>query len=322
MSELRLNPLTGRWVTVVATRAERPSDFAPRITQIESDPDRPCPFCPGLASADEIDIAERSSVRVVPNLYPAFVGDEPMAVVHEGPVFVHATASGVHEVLVFSGAHHSSWADLDDEAAGSVMTTLGRRLAEHSTSPRVRYTQAIVNHGREAGASMTHPHGQLLGMPFVPGEILEEERGFARFEGSCLMCTTVEAELNADQRVVYADDHVLVICPYWSGSPYELLIIPVSHNSHLQRAESPGLEAVGVGVRNGLAMLRSTLGDVAYNLVFHTAPHRHDGNYHWHAHVWPKLVTVAGFERGTGVMINITPPESAAADLRRATAAV
>jgi UDPglucose--hexose-1-phosphate uridylyltransferase len=63
-------------------------------------------------------------------------------------------------------------------------------------------------------------------------------------------------------------------------------------------------------------MLADRLGDVAYNLVFHTAPHQHDGAFHWHVHLWPKLVTVAGFERGTGVMINIAPPEEAAQELR------
>ena len=63
-------------------------------------------------------------------------------------------------------------------------------------------------------------------------------------------------------------------------------------------------------------MQADLLGDVAYNLVFHTAPHQHDDAFHWHAHLWPKLVTVAGFERGTGVMINIAPPEDAAEELR------
>jgi UDPglucose--hexose-1-phosphate uridylyltransferase len=261
-------------------------------------------------------------VRVVPNRYPAFEGDEPMAVIHDGPVFVNATASGIHEVLILSPDHSDSWADLDDRTTDLVMAALQDRLREHAASPRVRYTQAIVNHGREAGASLAHPHGQLLGMPFVPGEILEEERGFARFEGSCLMCTTVEAEVSAAQRVVYDDDHVLAVCPYWSGTPFELLVIPKEHVAHLQDAGQLDVQAVGRGIRQVLGQLRAVLGDVAYNLVFHTAPHRHDGNFHWHAHIWPKLVTVAGFERGTGVMINITPPELAADDLRRANATV
>ncbi len=308
-------------MTVVAERAERPTDFAPRTQEIESDPARPCPFCPGHEASDppafeHLDRDGRWAVRIVPNLYPAFFGDEPMTVRHLGPVFTQATASGIHEVLVLSPDHNGSWANLDDRAAGDVMTFLRDRMEEHAGISRVRYTQAIVNHGREAGASLKHPHGQLLGMPFVPGEILDEEAAFDRFEGGCLLCTTAEAEMAEGVRVVYQDDLVLIVCPYWSGSPYELLVIPREHESHLDRASAEDLEAVGRGVRTVLANLRSVLGDLSYSLGFHTAPHNHDGLYHWHCHIWPKLTSVAGFERGTGVLVNITPPEFAAAQLQ------
>jgi UDPglucose--hexose-1-phosphate uridylyltransferase len=186
----------------------------------------------------------------------------------------------------------------------------------------VRYTQAIVNHGREAGASLSHPHGQILGLPFVPGEILEEEKAFARFAGSCVLCTTIEAELAADQRVVFANDDVTVVTPYWSGVPYELLIIPTQHEPHLQDATDDSLDATALAIRDALGFLHGLLGDVAFNLGFHTAPHQHTGQYHWHVHVWPNLVTQAGFERGTGVMINVVPPEQACSLLRDVGAAV
>jgi UDPglucose--hexose-1-phosphate uridylyltransferase len=324
MSQLRLNPLTGRWVTVVAERAERPTDFAPRRTEVESDPTRPCPFCPGHEEASPPALETygrdgRWQVRVVPNLYPAFSGDEEMSVSHDGPVFTQATASGIHEVLVLCPNHEQSWADLDDRDAGLVMAALRDRMEDHARSSRVRYTQAIVNHGREAGASLAHPHGQLLGMPFVPGEILEEEARFSMFEGSCLICTTVEAELADGSRIVHEDDRVVIVAPYWSGSPYELLVMPRTHASHLPAADPADLVAVGRALAAALSNIRTTLGDVAYNMVFHTAPHRHDALFHWHVHIWPKLATVAGFERGTGVMINITPPEAAARHLRHET---
>ena len=77
--------------------------------------------------------------------------------------------------------------------------------------------QAIVNSGREAGASLEHPHGQLLGMSFIPRELAEEQARFARFVGSCLLCTTIEAEENSTERVIYADDRVVVVCPFWSA---------------------------------------------------------------------------------------------------------
>lgn len=324
MSQLRLNPLNGRWVTIVAERALRPNAFAPRAPQVESDPARPCPFCPGHEEATPPALETygrdgRWLVRVVPNLFPAFYGDGPMTVGTFGPVFTVAAASGIHEILVTSPEHDESWADLDDRDAALVMSAIADRVRDHARSSRIRYTQAIVNHGWEAGASLSHPHGQLLGMPFVPGEILDEEAGFARFEGSCLLCTTIDAEISADMRIVHADDRVLVVCPFWSGSPFEMLVLPRAHQNHLQDAEPEDLVAVGRAVRDVLGQLRATLGDVSYNFVFHTAPHRHQGLFHWHAHIWPKLNSVAGFERGTGVLINITPPEHAASALVRAT---
>jgi UDPglucose--hexose-1-phosphate uridylyltransferase len=223
-------------------------------------------------------------------------------------------------VFVYTPEHDKALDDLTDQQAAEFMLALKSRFTVHAAMPNIRYTQAIVNHGREAGASIAHPHGQLLALPFVPGEVLDEERAFARFAGGCLLCTTVEAETSTGERVVVADDEVAVIAPYWSGVPYELLIVPRHHELHLQDSSDDALAAVGRALRDATAFLNRAIGDVAYNVGFHTAPHAHTGEYHWHVHVWPNLISQAGFERGTGVMINIVPPEQAAETLRDAAA--
>ncbi len=317
MSQLRLNPLTGRWVTVAVERAARPGDLISRQLPVESDPDRLCPFCPGNEEATPPALETYGStgawqVRVVPNLFPAFEGNEPLRVQNLGPVWTQASASGVHEVLVFTPDHAGSWADLDDKQAGLAMAAIRDRMEDHARRSTVRYTQAIVNAGREAGASLEHPHGQLLGIPFVPGEIAEEEAGFRRYEGSCLLCTTLEAELQTGHRVVLEDERVIVICPFWSGAPYEMLVIPRAHEVHLENTSPSDVVAVGRAIRDALVRLRTHVGDAAYNLVFHTAPHHHEGPFHWHVHIVPRLTSLAGFEQGTGVMINIVAPELAA----------
>jgi UDPglucose--hexose-1-phosphate uridylyltransferase len=321
MSELRLNPLTGRWVTVATERAARPGEFTPTRLPVEADPNRPCPFCPGheesTPPALETYGAEGSwLLRVVPNRYPAFSGDEPMAVTNLGPVFRQAPASGIHEVLVLTPDHEATFADLDDAQVGLVMAAIRDRLEVHARRPGVRYSQAIVNHGREAGASLRHPHGQLLGIPFVPGEVAEEEAGFRRFAGSCLLCTMIEAEVDAGWRVVHEDEHALVVCPFWSGTPYEMLALPKAHEGHITDAKPGDLVAVGRALRDSLDKLRTRVDDLAYNLVFHTLPHHHDDEFHWHVHVLPRVASVVGFEQGTGVLINIVAPEDAAATLR------
>jgi UDPglucose--hexose-1-phosphate uridylyltransferase len=325
MSQLRLDPMTGRWVVIAGERAQRPTDFLPRRLPVEVDPLRPCPFCPRI---DDDAVVIRSygtgdgwEVRVLPNLYPAFSGHEPMVVSHLGPVYTQAPASGTHEVVVLTPDHDSSWADLTPRHSELVMTALRDRMAEHAVTPGLRYSQAVVNSGREAGASVEHPHGQLLSMPFIPGEAANELAGFARFQGNCLLCAVIEAELESRLRVVYHDDHVLVICPFWSGTPYELLIIPRTHETHLHDARSDDLAAVGRSVAMSLAALRSSIGDVAYNVMFHSAPFRTRADFHWHAHLMPKITTRGGFEMGSGVLINVVPPERAAEDLGSAVAA-
>jgi len=320
MSQLRLDPLTGRWVIVSVDRRDRPS-LAHRALPVEDDPTRPCPFCPGHEEKTPPALETYGPegnwlVRVVPNLYPAFSGNEQMVVDHLGPVFTQAPASGIHEVLILSPEHQAAWADLSDPQAGLVMAAICDRVAEHATVPGLRYSQAIVNSGREAGASLEHPHGQLLAMSFVPREISDEQAGFARFEGSCLLCTTIEAEEASGYRVVLADEHVVVLCPFWSANAYEMLVIPRQHDPHLHHSAPAGLAAVGRAVRTALAGLRLQIGDIAYNIVFHAAPFRSEAQFHWHVHIVPKVSTQAGFELGTGVPINICPPELAASDLR------
>jgi UDPglucose--hexose-1-phosphate uridylyltransferase len=316
VSQLRLNPLTGRWVVVAIDRAARPADLVSRFDPWGVSPGQLCPFCPGNEEAtppalETYDRGGKWTVRVVPNRYPVFDGEEVLQVSHLGPVFTEAAASGIHEVLVFTPDHDASWADLDDKQVAVTMAAIRDRMEAHLRHPGIRYTQAIVNHGNAAGASLAHPHGQLLGIPFVPGEIADEEAGFRRFGGPCLLCTTLEAELDAGHRVVLADERVVVLSPYWAGSPYEMLVVPLDHQAHITAAVPRDVAAVGRAMRNALAKLRGCLGPTSYNLVIHTAPHHSDGPFHWHVHIWPRVTSVAGFEQGTGVMINILAPELA-----------
>ncbi len=320
MSQLRLDPLTGRWVVITAARGERPNAFLERTVPLE-DPNRRCPFCAG----NEADTPEAIStygegdkwrVRVVPNLYPAFTGHDPMAVNNLGPVYMQAPASGSHEVIILSPEHKDSWADLDGDQIDLVMQAICERMEAHADDSGLRYSQLIVNFGREAGASVEHPHAQLLGMPFVPRELMEEQGGFSRFRGNCIVCATLESEEWASLRLVYSDDDVIICCPFWSGVPYEMMVVPRSHKGHIVGSDKDAVTAVGRATQKALLSLRDAVGDVAYNIVFHTAPFRSPTDYHWHVHIVPKITTPAGIELGTGVPINVVAPETAAEELR------
>ena len=321
MTEMRLDPLSGRWVVISEARAKRPDAFVLHAQRLEHEPLKPCPFCPGNEEAtppalETYDEEGHWQVRVVPNKYPAFEGDEPFVVENRGPVFTVGSAGGVHEVFVLSPDHKGAWSDLSEDHVGLIMKAVRDRMATHAENPSLRYSQAIVNAGREAGASVEHPHGQLMAMSFVPREIAEEQARFARFTAHCLLCTTIEAEEAVGERIVYKDDDAVVITPYWSSAPYEMLILPRHHNPHLYSASDEIVTAIGRAIRTALTALTNTIGDVAYNLVFHSAPFRVGEPFHWHVHLVPKATTRAGFEMGTGVAINIVPPEMACEELR------
>lgn len=316
MNQLRLNPLTGRWATVATGRASRPEDFAHDVVPVETTPIDPCPFCPGQEEAlppalESYGPRGEWLLRVVPNKYPAFEGTGTMHVERLGPLFAKAPATGIHEVLVLTPEHKHSWADLDDNQATLIMAALRDRFEDHAHAPGIRYSQAIVNHGRAAGASLAHPHGQILGIPFVPGELVDEMAGFRRFQGGCVMCGTVKAERAAGHRLVSDHEGVVVVTPWWSATPFELLVIPDHHEGHLRLTEPAVLATVGRALRDALGRLRDLLGEVSYNVVVHTLPHHATDPYHWHVHVVPRVHSVGGFEQGTGVPINIVAPEDA-----------
>ena len=181
MSQLRLNPLTGRWVTIVADRAERPTDFAPRAAQIEGVPGRPCPFCPGneeatLPALETLDEGGAWKMRVIPNLYPAFEGDEPFAVHHLGPVHVSAEASGMLAPAPAASPSESGGADASADVATiprAIIATgtdySGESLPEQVTSllstsgmvDRAAVTAALT----ASPAATTMPGGGLSASP-------------------------------------------------------------------------------------------------------------------------------------------------------------
>ena len=245
-----------------------------------------------------------------------------MRVTNLGPVFTQAAASGIHEVLVLSPEHDGGWADLDDKQAGLVMAALRDRFEEHARHSTVRYTQAIVNHGREAGASLEHPHGQLLGIPFVPGELAEELAGFVRFEGSCLLCTAHRGRGRAP-----ATAWCTPTSGSWSSarsgaaSPYEMLVIPL----HARAPTSPRPRRVTSSPSAGRSATRwrscADASATSPTTSCSTPPRttttraRSTGT----CTCCPGSRASPASSRAPGVMINIVAPEHAAQELRERT---
>ena len=319
-NHLRLDPLTGRWIIVSKERANRPTNFAPSEKAAIAVTGTSCPFCKGASEeAGKGYPSDDSSwqVKVIPNKYPCFSGQDPFVVTHVEPVFIEAPASGIHEVIVLSPNHDKDWASLNNEEVFILMSAIQDRMQEHITQKGLRYSQVIVNQGKNAGASIEHPHAQLISIPFLPRELTDEQGGFARFAGGCLLCTTIDIERRVNYRITLEDDQAVAMCPFWSGVPFESLIIPKQHTQHLWDSTENILFSVGVLIRDTLKVVKAINGNLSYNIVFHSGPHRISGTFHWHVHIYPQLTTQAGLEKGSGLLVNVVPPEQAAQEIKQ-----
>jgi UDPglucose--hexose-1-phosphate uridylyltransferase len=176
-------------------------------------------------------------------------------------------------------------------------------------------THVMVNEGHAAGASLEHTHAQLYALDFVPALIARERERFTahntRTMGSCLLCDLLQEEVRIRERVVAVDDDAVLLAPFASRSPYELQLVPRRHEQSFAAAEATGARLLHAG----LMRLKERLGAVPpLNLWVRSAP-RGAEHFHWHVDVVPRLTRLAGFELGTGLGVNIVPPERAAQEL-------
>ncbi|MDQ6853691.1 MAG: DUF4921 family protein [Actinomycetota bacterium] len=314
MPELRRDDLSGRWVLLAPGRAERPHTFPPP-GRGESAPAGECPFCPGNERLTPPEVYRTGEggpdtpgwrVRVVPNLYPIVGGTDA------GP-----GATGAHEVVVLSPSHTDSFAQLEPDDAVEVLTVLRDRSGHHLAAGHT-FVQVVINHGRAAGASIAHPHAQLVALDLVPPAVA---RAVERFEttGRDLVVGDMDAA-GTDLRLL--DGPAPAWAPGAGSTPYELRVAPRAAATRFDEADDGDINAVAGSARGALAMLAASIGDVPYNLVVHTAATgAADGSFHWYIEVQTRTAVVAGFEQGTGIFVNTVPPERAVPQLRAAVAA-
>ncbi|HYU38680.1 MAG TPA: hypothetical protein VEM59_02435 [Acidimicrobiia bacterium] len=311
MPELRRDDLGGRWVLLAPGRAARPHTFPPPARATAETRDN-CPFCPGHEHMTPPEVyrtgeGDRDTpgwrVRVVPNLYPIVGGTDA------GP-----GATGAHEVVVLSPSHENSFAQLDHRQAVEVLTVIRDRSRSHLAAEHT-FVQIAINHGRAAGASIEHPHAQLVALDVMPPAVTREVE---RFETAAHDPVAADLEEGGDAlRVV--DGPVAAWCPQASSTPYELRLALRAARARFDEANDSDIEAVATVARDALGRLASALGDVPYNLVVHTAgPDTSAGSFHWYIEVQTRINVVAGFEQGTGILVNTVPPEQAVQHLREA----
>jgi len=340
MSELRKDLVSGRWVIIATERSKRPDDFRPGgggapVPEAVGF----CPFCEGSEGKTPPEVfALRSpgtapdspgwTVRVVPNKFPALTRGTPPPKAGEG-VFQWMEGTGVHEVVIENPLHALELSDLPAAHIRDVLGVFQHRIRTIESELHYQYVQLFKNKGKEAGASLSHPHSQIVATPIIPKRVKEEIYGADRlFRGfkECAFCRVLAEERAAAKRVIAWNASFAVIAPYASRFPFEMAIYPLRHSAFFTEVRPDELVTLAETMKQALTRLKDTVGDPPYNMVLHQAPNPSlslkgwpeiDQRYHWHIEIFPILTKVAGFEWGTGFYINPVPPETAAEFLRQ-----
>jgi UDPglucose--hexose-1-phosphate uridylyltransferase len=343
LTEIRIDPLSGHRTIIAGERSRRPGG-APGLAPEQRTPEpigpEGDPFAEGHEDRTPPELyAVRPgggppdsggwTVRVVRNLYPALApGESSGASVSEpgeheqrgrapsaGELFTSLPASGAHEVIINGPQPVLSLAELPTEQVLAAVEVWRERMRVHSSSACV---QLIVNERREAGASLPHTHAQLYALDFVPAAVARERERFGAYAtrtlGQNLLGDLVAEEVRRRERIVAIDGEAVLMAPYASRMPFQLMLAPRTPRA---RFEEDGPSGAAL-LHDGLCRLARHLGaSPPLNLWVRTAPLGAD-HFCWRIDVLPRLTHLAGLELSTGVNINIVEPEHAAALLRDA----
>ncbi len=337
MSELRHDPIQKRWVIIATERSRRPTDFRHEEPQKQLSHVESCPFCEGNEDKTPPEIfairkpGSRKNgpgweLRVFPNKFPALRVEGDIGRRGLG-IYDMMNGVGAHEVIVETKNHSLHMGDMPVSHLKKVVSVYKSRILDLGRDTRLRYTLVFKNHGAVAGASLMHPHTQLIATSITPRTISQElDSGKEHFlaKERCLFCDIINQELALKERIIYETREFIVLAPFASRFPFECAIYPRRHSHDYTLMNDAELYEFARVLKATLYKLKVALNDPPYNFVIHTAPYTTPRpgkehywktlpyDYHWHIEIIPRLTRVAGFEWGTGFYINTASPEMAA----------
>lgn len=330
MPQLRKDPVTSRWVIVSVEEPKTAKSFRPEEHFKSS---KVCPFCPGNEAMTPSEIAAWGrrqggknapgwQVRVIPNKFPALQIEETTDKTAIG-LYDKVGGFGAHEVIIDNPDHTKEIADLSLENVELLLRVYRDRCLDLKKDTRFKYILIFKNYGASAGASMEHPHSQLIGLPVVPSRVKGEVRGATKhyeYTDRCIYCDILSQEVEEKKLSILEEEGFAALSPFASRFPFETWIMPKSHRSSFDTLSDAELRPLAVVLKTTLLKIKTALKDPSYNFMIHTMPlqgrERREDTYHWHIEIIPKLTQIAGFELGTGFYVNPTPPELAAETLR------
>jgi len=328
LSELRKDPITGRWVIISTDRRKRPHDF--RLESVQILPDPSCPFCEGhelMTPREILSYRQQGSpnlpgwdVRVIPNQFPVLRVEGTLDRQGEG-LFDRMNGIGAHEVVIESPRHDDSLATMSEAAVEQVLWACRERVRDLKQDRRFRYIIIFKNHGTAAGSSLDHPHSQLIALPIVPREVRDEVEGARAHyvvKERCVFCDVIRQETADGRRLIAETADMVALAPYAPRFPFETWIFPRRHEALFEDAPRQEIASLARLLGDMLRRMNRVLRNPPYNLLIHSAPLAEPSGdfYHWHVEIIPKLTKVAGFEWATGFYVNPTSPEEASQVLR------
>ena len=339
-SELRLDPVSKDWVLIATGRGRRPETFreerrkdedaeweaAQKICPFDNINDQECPTY-ALFHGKEVSlpkgnicVPEQWTTIALPNKYPAFMPKKSPAVRLIGP-YQAVDGVGFHEVIVTKS--HSK--DIPNFALAEMKELLNMYRARYRALQDKEFVNQISifkNKGPKAGATVAHPHSQLIATSIIDPDIMGSLEGSLRYfeqNKKCIHCKMLTWDRKDKKRIVYENDGYTVVCPFASRVAFEVRLYPRVHEAYFERTSEKQMELLADAFLMMMKKLYKALKDPDYNYFLHTAPadKGHYDHYHWHWEILPKTSTWAGYELGTGIEISTIEPEKAAAFLRK-----
>jgi len=321
--ELRVDPLSGLRVLVAPERSERPNGMA-AVTPPGPVPREDDPFAPGHEDRTPPEVLRLDGpdgswrVRAFPNLFPAVVPDAPEPQRDARPdLFTVLRAGGSHEVIVNTPEPLVSLAQVEPDQAALAVEGWRRRMRHHAEAG-ASYVHLHVNERAEGGASQAHAHAQLTALDFVPADVARERERYgayaARTMGQDLLQDLLQEEVRRRRRLVAVDDEAVLLAPFASRVPYQLMLVPRRPAMRFEDEGQGGARLLHEGLRRLAARFGAS---PPLTMWVRTAPAGAE-RFGWRIDVLPRLVTFAGLELGTGVHLNPVAPERAAAELKEA----
>lgn len=331
MPELRKDPVTNRWVIISTERGKRPSDFGSVDNDQRKEP-KNCPFCEGNENKTPPEILSYRQpgtkpntagwwLRVVANKYPALQIEGEVSKMGVG-MFDMMNGIGAHEVIIETTDHNKSYKNLSLSDLEEIIWAYRDRSIDLQRDKRFAYILIFKNHGEAAGASLDHPHSQLIATPIVPKNVQEEMEGaakFFKFRDRCVFCDMIKEEIKVKDRVVVENADFIAFEPFASRFPFETWVMPKVHDPTFPDITRHEVISLAQVMEVIIKKIGVSLNNPPYNYMLHTSPCSGEigANYfHWHLEFIPRLTKVAGFEWGSGFFINPTSPEEAAKCLR------